>query len=284
MAKFDWNELERAKMRLVKRAEAMKRAFVQMPGGMQQGGDPSMGGGDPSQGGAPMDPSMAGGMPPGGDPSMSGGMPMDPSMMGGMPPPGDPSMGGAPMDPAMMAMMGGQPPMGVDPATAGMLPGMPGAPADAGAGGAAAGAAGAGTAEPTLTLTLSQLWDVVTKVLGLAKKIGSNGQGVAAEAPQSSASSPDAIKTAVIEALSSMGAMKMAAANPANAGVSKTPSQQDWNLMRLEGRAHDAMVRHYSTKGAKPLDKNTQALLDQLCKAKGRQVRSWDSNKGFTWK
>lgn len=60
--------------------------------------------------------------------------------------------------------------------------------------------------EPTLTLTLSQLWDVVTKVLGLAKKIGANGQGVAAEqAPAAGAQSQDAIKAAVIEALGDMG-------------------------------------------------------------------------------
>jgi hypothetical protein len=112
------------------------------------------------------------------------------------------------MDPAMLAAMGGIPPMGVDPATAGMLGGMP---PDAGAGGAAAGAAGAGTPEPTLTLTLSQLWDVVTKVLGLAKKIGANGQGVAAEpAPTASTGgvNQDAIKAAVIEALGDMGAMR----------------------------------------------------------------------------
>jgi hypothetical protein len=123
----------------------------------------------------------------------------------------DPAMAG--MDPAMLAAMaGGVSPMGVDPATAGMLGGMPPAdPAAAGAGGAMAGGAGAGTPEPTLTLTLSQLWDVVTKVLGLAKKIGANGQGVAAEqAPTSSAGgvNQDAIKAAVIEALGDMGAMR----------------------------------------------------------------------------
>ena len=281
MAKFDWNELERAKMRLVKRAEAMKRAFVQMPGGMPQGGDPSMGGGDPSQGGAPMDPSMAGGMPPGGDPSMGGGMPMDPSMMGGMPPPGDPSMGGAPMDPAMMAMMGGQPPMGVDPATAGMLPGMPpAAPADAGAGGAAAGAAGAGTAEPTLTLTLSQLWDVVTKVLGLAKKIGSNGQGVAAESTQSSASSPDAIKTAVIEALSSMGAMKMAAASGAQmaqGGANRSAANN------FERNLHQRLARKAKA-GAMKFDKEDEAAIEKLRAMHGNKMVNWDINRGFSFR
>lgn len=194
--RFDWNKLEEAKKDLIKRAEALKRSFVEMPGGAPAG-DPA------AAGGAPMDPAMA------------GGAPMDPAMAGGMPPPGDPAMGGAPMDPAMMGMdpammaaMGGVPPMGVDPATAGMLGGIP---PDAGAGAAAAGAAGAGTPEPTLTLTLPQLWDVVTKVLGLAKKIGANGQGVAAEpAPAASAGgvNQDAIKAAVIEALGDMGAMR----------------------------------------------------------------------------
>ena len=203
--KFDWKRLDEAKKSLLKRAEALKKAFVQMPGG-QPAGDPAAGGmppGDPAAGGAPMDPAMAG---------------IDPAMAGGMPPPGDPAAGGAPMDPAMAgmdpamlaAMAGGVPPTGVDPATAGMLGGMPPVdPAAAGAGGAMAGGAGAGTPEPTLTLTLSQLWDVVTKVLGLAKKIGANGQGVAAEAPsQPQGINQDAIKAAVIEALGDMGAMR----------------------------------------------------------------------------
>ena len=122
----------------------------------------------------------------------------------------DPAMAG--MDPAMMAAMGGgMPPMGVDPATAGMLGGMPPADPAAGAAGALAGGAAAGTPEPTLTLTLSQLWDVVTKVLGLAKKIGANGQGVAPEAAPAQPAggvSQDAIKAAVIEALGDMGAMR----------------------------------------------------------------------------
>lgn len=186
---FDWKELEKAKADLLKRAEAYKQSFVQMPGGAPAG--------DPAAEGAPMDPAMA------------GGAPMDPAMAGGMPPPGDPAAGGMPMDPAMagmdpaaMAAMGGMPPMGVDPATAGMLGGMP---PDAGAGGALAGGGGAGAPEPTLTLTLSQLWDVVTKVLGLAKKIGANGQGVAPEAAPAQPAGQDAIKAAVMEALGDMG-------------------------------------------------------------------------------
>lgn len=193
MAEFDWNKLEEAKKDLIKRAEEFKKAFVQMPGGAQAG--------DPAAGGAPMDPA-AGGAPV--DPAT--GAPMDPAAAG--------AAGGAPMDPAagmdpsmLAAIAGGMPPIGVDPATAGMLGGMPPAdPAAAGAGGAMAGGAGAGTPEPTLTLTLSQLWDVVTKVLGLAKKIGANGQGVPADGAASAApAGQDAIKAAVIEALGDMG-------------------------------------------------------------------------------
>ena len=169
MAEFDWKELEEAKKSLLKRAEAYKQAFVQMPGGAPAG--------DPAAGGAPMDPAAA------------GGAPMDPAMM----------------DPAMMAALAGGAPMGVDPATAGML-GAPADPAAAGAAGAVAGGAGAGAPEPTLTLTLSQLWDVVTKVLGLAKKIGANGQGVPADGSAPAApAGQDAIKAAVIEALGDMG-------------------------------------------------------------------------------
>lgn len=198
MAEFDWKKLEEAKKDLLKRAEAMKKAFIEMPGGAPAGAPA----GDPAAGGAPMDPAAAGGMPPemaGGapmDPAMAGGAPMDPAAAGGMPPG---------MDPAMMAAMGGMPPMGVDPATAGMLGGMP---PDAGVGAAAAGASAA--PEPTITVTLSQLWDIVNKMLGLAKKIGANGQGVAPEAPaqQAGGVSQDAIKAAVIEALGDMGAVR----------------------------------------------------------------------------
>ena len=175
MAEFDWKELEEAKKSLLKRAEEYKKAFVQMAGGAPVG--------DPAAGGAPMDPA-------------AGGAPMDPAMM-------DPAMAG--MDPAMMAALAGGAPMGVDPATAGML-GAPADPAAAGAAGAVAGGAGAGAPEPTLTLTLSQLWDVVTKVLGLAKKIGANGQGVPADgAAPAAPAGQDAIKAAVIEALGDMG-------------------------------------------------------------------------------
>lgn len=192
MAEFDWKKLDEARADLMKRAEAIKRSFVEMPGGVPAGAP----GGDPAAGGAPMDPAAAG-----------GGMPMDPAAAGGMPM--DPAAGGAPMDPAaagmdpaMLAAMAGGAPMGVDPATAGMLGGMP---PDAGAGAAAAGAAP--TPEPTITISLSQLWDIVTKVLGLAKKIGANGQGITPDAApaQSAPAGQDAIKAAVIEALGDMG-------------------------------------------------------------------------------
>ena len=181
-----WKQLEEAKADLLKRAQAYKEAFVQMPGG-----EPAPVGDPAAAGGMPPDMAGAGAMPPGGDPAAAG---MDPAMMGGM-------------DPAMMAALGGGAPMGVDPATAGMLGGAPAVDPAAAAGGAAAGAAGGGVPEPTITLSLSQLWDVVTKVLGLAKKIGANGQGVApdgAAVPAQPQISQDAIKSAVIEALGAM--------------------------------------------------------------------------------
>lgn len=39
MANFDWKELEKAKANLIKRAEALKQSFVQMPGGQPAGED-----------------------------------------------------------------------------------------------------------------------------------------------------------------------------------------------------------------------------------------------------
>lgn len=185
MAEKVWEDLKAAREDLVKRAHAMKKAFIEMPGGAQPGA------------GAPADPA-AGGVPP----EMAGAA----GAAGAMPPGGDPAAAG--VDPAMLAAMGA--PMGVDPATAGMLGGAPADPAAA-AGGAVAGAGGAGTPEPTITITLSQLWEVVKKVLGLAKQIGANGQGVAPDgtpaAPAATAQpaiSQDAIKSAVIEALGAM--------------------------------------------------------------------------------
>lgn len=251
MAEFDWNRLREAKLDLLKRAEALKRAFVQMPGGAQdaQGGDPA----------------GEAGMPPGMDPSMAGMPPGMYPMAGGLPPGVDPA--------ALAAMAGAVPPMGVDPATAGMVgaPGAPGMDPAAGAGGAIAGAAGAGTPEPTLTLTLSQLWDVVTKVLGLAKKIGANGQGVATEgsAPQAPVNQ-DAIKTAVIEALGSMGAMKCAS------GPAPTDS-----LEREAAKAMEDQGR--KGKGTHMLDKRTMDLLERLQRRKGKKLKGYDSKNGFSY-
>lgn len=190
MAKFDWKELEDAKKDLIKRAHALKKAFVEMPGGAPAGAPA----GDSAAGGMP--PEAAGAMPPGADPAAAG---LPPELAG--------------MPPEALAAIAGGAPMGVDAATAGMLGGapVPADPAAAGAAGAMAGAAGAGTPEPTLTLTLTQLWDVVKKVLALAKTVGANGQGVQAEgaAPaQPQGVNQDAIKAAVIEALGSMGAMR----------------------------------------------------------------------------
>ena len=203
MAEKVWKDLEAARQNLVKRAHAMKKAFMEMPGGMPQG--------DPAAGGMP--PDASGAMPPG---AMPPGV--DPAAMGAMPPGGDPAMGGMPpgVDPAMLAAMGGAP-MGVDPATAGMLGGMP---PDAGAGAAAAGASP--SPEPQITITLSQLWDIVTKVLGLAKKIGANGQGISAEAAPAPAApaapqGQDAIKAAVMEALGDMGLTQMKVAQAGQA-------------------------------------------------------------------
>ena len=103
--KFDWNQVEEAKKALVKRAEALKQSFVQMPGGAPAdaaGGAPV----DPAAGGAPVDPAT--------------GAPIDPAAAAGAA--GAPVDPAAAMDPAMLAAMGGAP-MGVDAATAGMLGG-----------------------------------------------------------------------------------------------------------------------------------------------------------------
>lgn len=176
-----WEDLDAAREDLVKRAHAMKKAFIEMPGGAQ-----------PGAGGAGMPPEAAG-VPP-----EAAGVP--PEMAGAMPPGADPAM--------LAALAGGAAPAGVDAATAGLIGGAPVDPS-AGAGGAVAGAAGAGTPEPTITVTLSQLWEVVKKVLGLAKQIGANGQGVApdgtpAAQPAQPQISQDAIKSAVMEALGAM--------------------------------------------------------------------------------
>lgn len=151
-----------------------KQAFIQMPGGnkeAQMGGDPA-----------------AGGMPPPGDPAAMGMPPpgMDPAAMGGMPPPG--------MDPAAMGM----PPPGMDPAMMGMPP--PGDPAAAGA-----PAPDAAPGSPMITISLDQLFEIIQKVLGLAKKVGVNGSGVQQPAPaESQGISQDQLKATIYEALGQM--------------------------------------------------------------------------------
>ena len=119
--------------------------------------------------------------PPGGDPAAAG-----------MPPPGmDPAAAGMPMDPSMM------PPTGVDPAMMGMPPA--GDPAAAGAPEAAPGS-------PMITISLDQLFEIIQKVLGLAKKVGVNGSGVQQPAPSPEAAglTQDQLKATIYEALGQM--------------------------------------------------------------------------------
>lgn len=157
--------------------EMLKQAFIQMPGG--QGGAGAPPAGDPAAAG--------GGMPPPGmDPAAMGLPPgIDPSMMGGMPPPG--------MDPSMM---GGMPPPGMDPMAMGMPP--PGAE-DPAAGGSAPGS-------PMITISLDQLFEIIQKVLGLAKKVGVNGAGVQqpTPAPEAAGLTQDQLKATIYEALGQM--------------------------------------------------------------------------------
>jgi hypothetical protein len=156
-----------------------KQAFIQMPGGnkeAQMGGDPAAGGMPP-----PGDPAAMGMPPPGMDPAMMGG---DPAAMG-MPPPGDPA-----------AM--GMPPPGMDPAMMGMPP--PGDPAAAGA-----PVPDAAPGSPMITISLDQLFEIIQKVLGLAKKVGVNGSGVQQPAPaESQGISQDQLKATIYEALGQM--------------------------------------------------------------------------------
>lgn len=158
-----------------------KQAFIQMPGGnkeAQMGGDPAAGGMPPPP---PGDPAAGGMPPPGMDPAMMGG---DPAAMG-MPPPGDPA-----------AM--GMPPPGMDPAMMGMPP--PGDPAAAGAPPAPDAAPGS----PMITISLDQLFEIIQKVLGLAKKVGVNGSGVQQPAPEAQGISQDQLKATIYEALGQM--------------------------------------------------------------------------------
>jgi len=153
-----------------------KQAFIQMPGGQQdkQAQDPAAAGGMPPAG---MDPSAMGI-----DPAAMGGMPEamgDPMASGGMPAPG--------MDPSAM---------GMDPTMAG---GIPGAVSDPAQQAAAPGS-------PMITISLDQLFEIIQKVLGLAKKVGANGQGIQAPAqtPESSGLTQDQLKATIYEALGSV--------------------------------------------------------------------------------
>ena len=123
------------------------------------------------QGGDPAaggDPSAAGGMPPGVDPAAMGGMPpgMDPAAAGGMPPGVDPAAAGAP-NPAMQDSAPGS---------------------------------------PMITISLDQLFEIIQKVLGLAKKVGVNGAGIQQQAQPESAGgiTQDQLKSTIYEALGSM--------------------------------------------------------------------------------
>jgi len=173
-----WNDFKEVNAML------KKQAFIQMPGGnkeAQMAGDPAAGGMPP-----PGDPAAMG-MPPGGDPAAMGMPPPgDPAAMG-MPPPGmDPAAaGGVPMDPSMM------PPPGVDPAMMGMPP-APGAAPEAAPG------------SPMITISLDQLFEIIQKVLGLAKKVGVNGSGVQQPAPEAQGISQDQLKATIYEALGQM--------------------------------------------------------------------------------
>lgn len=160
----------------------LKKAFIQMPGGQAQSKeaqDPAAMGGMP-----PMDPAAMGGAP-------AGAPPMDPAAMGGMPPMDPAAMGGVPMDPAAM---GGAP---MDP----MMGGMPLPP---GPEGAAPQESAPGS--PMITISLDQLFEIIQKVLGLAKKVGANGQGIQQPAQEAQPGlTADQLKSTIYEALASMG-------------------------------------------------------------------------------
>ena len=146
----------------------LKQAFIQMPGGQPQAKEAQ----DPMAGGLP---------PPGMDPAATGGAPVDPAAMGGMPPMDPMAAGGAPVDP----MMGGLPPPPV-------------------AEGGAAPESAPGS--PMITISLDQLFEIIQKVLGLAKKVGANGQGIQQPAPEAQPGlTADQLKSTIYEALASMG-------------------------------------------------------------------------------
>ena len=146
----------------------LKQAFIQMPGGQPQAKEAQ----DPMAGGLP---------PPGMDPAAMGGAPVDPAALGGMPPMDPTAAGGVPIDP----MMGGLPPP----------PGAEGGTAPESAPGS-----------PMITISLDQLFEIIQKVLGLAKKVSANGQGIQQPAPEAQPGlTADQLKSTIYEALASMG-------------------------------------------------------------------------------
>ncbi len=97
---------------------------------------------------------------------------------------------------AQDAAAGGMPPPGMDPAMTGVMPSQ----VDP----AAAGGAPAAPGSPMITISLDQLFEIIQKVLGLAKKVGVNGQGIQQPAEQSNGLNADQLKATIYEALGSM--------------------------------------------------------------------------------
>ena len=57
-----------------------------------------------------------------------------------------------------------------------------------------------------ITISLDQLFEIIQKVLGLAKKVGANGQGIQQPAPEAQQGlTADQLKSTIYEALASMG-------------------------------------------------------------------------------
>ena len=111
-------------------------------------------------------------------------------MPGGQPPADPAAMGGDPS-------MGGMPPPGMDPAAmgGGALPTGEPAPPDSAPG------------SPMITISLDQLFEIIQKVLGLAKKVGVNGSGLQQAAPAPEAApglTQDQLKATIYEALGQM--------------------------------------------------------------------------------
>ena len=68
------------------------------------------------------------------------------------------------------------------------------------------GAPEAAPGSPMITISLDQLFEIIQKVLGLAKKVGTNGAGIqAAPAPEAQPGiSQDQLKATIYEALGQM--------------------------------------------------------------------------------